>query len=256
MALQLAFEVTGEGPPLLVLHGLFGSGNNWRSVARALASTHRVYCVDLRNHGASPWADTMGYAEMADDVRALIADQGLGRPAVVGHSMGGKTAMALALESPEVLGHLVVVDIVPVAYGDRMSPYVEAMRSLDATALASRTEAQRRLLSMIPEPAVVPFLLQNLVARNDHFDWRLNLAAIGAAVPALSSFPPDLLSRRYEGPATLIAGANSNYVSATDVPEFKRLFPRATVHTIAGAGHWVHADKPADFVTALRLALG
>ena len=114
MALQLAFEDTGTGPPVVVLHGLFGSGANWRSVARALAPHHRVLCVDLRNHGHSPWTDSMDYLEMADDVRALIARQGLSRPTVVGHSMGGKTAMALALTSPASVGNLVVVDIAPV----------------------------------------------------------------------------------------------------------------------------------------------
>lgn len=256
MALQLAFESTGEGSPVLILHGLFGSSSNWRSVARALAPQHRVVCVDLRNHGASPWADAMDYREMAADVGALIERLQLVRPSVVGHSMGGKTAMALALENPGAVGNLVVIDIAPVSYVDRMTVYVEAMRGIDAARLASRTEAQRRLIELLPDPATAPFLLQNLVSRNDHFDWRLNLAAIGAAVPTLSSFPSELLGRRYDGPTTLITGTGSDYVSAADHPAFTGLFPAAQMVAIEGAGHWVHADKPVEFVAALTQALG
>ena len=255
MALQLAFEDTGTGPPVVVLHGLFGSGANWRSVARALAPHHRVLCVDLRNHGHSPWTDSMDYLEMADDVRALITRQGLSRPTVVGHSMGGKTAMALALTSPASVGNLVVVDIAPVAYADRFTPYVEAMRSIDAAATASRTEAQRRLAERLPDPATAPFLLQNLVSRNDHFDWRLNLAAIGMSVPVLSGFPTTLLGRRFTGPTSLIHGGASDYVAAVDLASFKDLFPEFETHTIEDAGHWVHAEKPETFLIALRLAL-
>jgi pimeloyl-ACP methyl ester carboxylesterase len=255
LALQLAFEDTGTGPPVVVLHGLFGSSANWRSVARALTSSHRVLCVDLRNHGHSPWADSMDYLEMADDVRTLIARQGLSCPTVVGHSMGGKTAMALALTSPASVGNLVVVDIAPVPYADRFTPYVEAMRSIDAAATASRTEAQRRLAERLPDPATAPFLLQNLVSRNDHFDWRLNLAAIGLSVPALSAFPTALLGCRFTGPVSLIRGGASDYVAEADLEAFENLFPGFEAHTIEHAGHWVHAEKPEAFLIALRQAL-
>ena len=140
MALELAFESVGDGPPLLILHGLFGSGGNWRSVARALSTSHRVISVDLRNHGGSPWVETMSYLQMADDVRALIEWEQLHLPAVMGHSMGGKTAMALALLYPELLSRLIVVDIAPVCYADRLSMTAEAMRAVDTVAAASRDE--------------------------------------------------------------------------------------------------------------------
>ena len=140
MALDLAFESLGSGPPLVVLHGLFGSGSNWRGIARVLAASHTVHSVDLRNHGASPWAETMGYPEMADDVRRFIDGQGLKQPAILGHSMGGKTAMALALLYPEHVGPLIVVDIAPVSYADTMTPYAEAMRAPDVLAAATRAE--------------------------------------------------------------------------------------------------------------------
>ena len=133
MPLQLAFETFGEGPPAVILHGLFGSGRNWRGIAQALSARYRVYCVDLRNHGASPWAATMSYPEMAADVRMLIETEGLDRPVVIGHSMGGKTAMALALESPATVGRLVVVDIAPASYPDQVPPYLDAMRGVDTS---------------------------------------------------------------------------------------------------------------------------
>ncbi|HEV7914013.1 MAG TPA: alpha/beta fold hydrolase [Albitalea sp.] len=255
MALQLVFEEAGSGAPLLLLHGLFGSSTNWRSVARQLATSHRVISVNLRNHGASPWADSMSYVEMAGDVMALIERLGLQRPAVVGHSMGGKTAMALALDHPGLLGRLVVVDIAPVRYADRLSSYARAMASIDTLAASSRAEVQRLLESTIPDAATAAFLVQNLVHRNEHFDWRINLAAITASMGELSGFPDGPAARCFPGPTTLIVGARSDYVSAEDRAVFRTHFPRLQVIEIAEAGHWVHADRPAEFIAALRGAL-
>lgn len=256
MALELAFDKTGSGPPLLVLHGLFGSSSNWRSIAHALADSHTVYTLDLRNHGASPWADSMGYPEMADDVRRFIADHGLGQPAVMGHSMGGKTAMALALQHPECVGRLVIVDIAPKPYADTMTPFAEAMRTPDVLTAASRTEAQRRLQPLLPDPAVAPFLMQNLVMRNDHFDWRINLAGIIASMRGLSGFPDVLQRLRLERPMTAIVGERSDYVRGGSSEAFEPMFSQVTVEVIAGAGHWVHADQPKAFVAAVQRALG
>ncbi len=254
MPLQLAFEELGEGPPVVVLHGLFGSGRNWRGVAGALAARHRVLCVDLRNHGKSPWIDSMSYHDMAADVLALIRSERLDRPVVIGHSMGGKTAMTLALESPESVGRLIVVDVAPVSYGDRLTPYVEAMLSLEPRAAADPGEAMRHFAQRnISDAAVVAFLMQNLRVRNDHFDWQLNLLAIGAAVPTLCGFPPELAARRFNGPTTLITGSLSDYVSPADRAAFVEHFPKAQTVQIEGAGHWVHADRRTEFVAALGL---
>jgi esterase len=253
MPLQLAFEALGDGPPVVILHGLFGSSRNWRGVARALSTEHRVICVDLRNHGRSPWIDSMTYPEMAADVRTLIRSEGLDRPLVIGHSMGGKTAMTLSLESPESVGRLIVVDIAPVSYADRLTPYVEAMLSLEPRATADRADAMRQMVDKIPDATVVAFLMQNLTVRDDHFDWRLNLLAIGAAVPALCAFPPELAARRFDGPATLVTGSLSDYVKPADTAAFAELFPQAQTVEIDGAGHWVHADRPAEFLAALGL---
>jgi esterase len=255
MALDLAFESRGDGPPVVILHGLFGSAGNWRTVARELEGSHRVLSVDLRNHGASPWIDSMSYLEMADDVLRLIERERLPQPSVIGHSMGGKVAMALALMYPEAVGHLTVVDIAPLPYADRLSPFAEAMRTIDTLHAASREEVRQRLAGRVPDAGVVPFLMQNLVARNAHFDWRLNLGAILAAIPALCGFPQSLRGLRYTRPVQVIAGARSDYVTPGDGEAFRPMFPAARVEVIDAAGHWVHADRPAAFMAAVKQAL-
>ncbi|KQV78894.1 alpha/beta fold hydrolase [Rhizobacter sp. Root1221] len=255
MALNLAFETVGSGPPLLMLHGLFGSSGNWRSIARHLAATHTVHSVDLRNHGASPWSDTMSYVEMADDVLQLMDRLGLAAPAVIGHSMGGKTAMAMALRQPQRVGGLIVVDIAPVSYADTLTPFAQAMSGADVTAAASRAEIQRRLQQAVPDPGVVPFLMQNLVLHNDRFDWRINLAGICAAMPQLCGLPSELLGARFDRPVTVIAGGRSGYVAQRDGSDFAPMFPLARVEVVADAGHWVHADQPAAFLALVKQAL-
>ena len=226
MALNLACESIGSGPPLVVLHGLFGSGSNWRGVARALGDSHTVHCADLRNHGASPWADSMGYA-----------------------------AMALALRHPQRIGPLIVVDVAPISYADTLTPFAEAMRSVDVAAAASRAEVQRRLQQSVPDRDVVTFLMQNLVARNDHFDWRLNLPGISGAMSELCAFPSDLLGLCYESPTTVIAGAQSNYVADRHGVSFAPMFGDVEIGVVENAGHWVHADQPAAFVTRVMQVL-
>lgn len=255
MAFDLASSITGSGPPLLILHGLFGSATNWRSIARNLATGHQVHALDLRNHGASPWADTMTYTEMADDVRRYIEGHGLGPVAIMGHSMGGKTAMALALAFPDRVERLVVVDIAPRPYHNALSNYAQAMRSVDLVAAASRGEVQRQLQALLPDATVAPFLVQNLVPRNNHFDWRINLAAISASMADLTGFPAELKQQVFDKPTTAIVGALSDYVPGGDVGPFKPMFPRVAVEVIAGAAHWVHADKPQTFLEALQRAL-
>lgn len=255
MALDLAFEAVGEGPPVVILHGLYGSGRNWRSVARALAPTRRVLTVDLRNHGTSPWADSMNYLEMAGDVRRLIRRERLERPAIVGHSMGGKVAMSLALMYPEEIGRPVVVDIAPVAYADRLSVFAEAMRAVDTLHAASRDEIGQRLSGQLHDSGIVAFLMQNLEVRNAHFDWRLNLAGILASIEPLSEFPSALRTLHFERTLRVIAGARSDYVTQHDGAEFAPMFKRVQVDVIDDAGHWVHADRPQAFLAALRRAL-
>jgi len=255
MALNLAVETVGSGAPLLLLHGLFGSSSNWRGVARQLAASHAVHSLDLRNHGASPWADSMDYAAMADDVLQLMDRLGLKQSAVLGHSMGGKTAMALALRHPQRVSRLIVVDIAPVLYTNTLTPFADAMRSANVLNAATRAEVQARLCQAVPDPAVVPFLMQNLVMQNNHFDWRLNLMGISASMSELCGFPSELLGSRFAGPVTAIAGAHSDYVTESNGVEFLPMFPRIRVEGIADAGHWVHADQPEAFLACVRRVL-
>lgn len=256
MTVELAYEDIGSGPPLLLLHGLYGSASNWRRIAKALSDAHRVLSVDLRNHGASPWAPTMTYAEMADDVAALIARLALDRPALLGHSMGGKVAMTLALTRPATVGRLIVVDIAPVSYGDRFSSYTAAMRGVDAVQASGRDEIRRALLQTIADDRVVDFLMTNLVRHGEQYDWRINLMALGASMHEVGSFPEALTALRYTGPVTVIDGARSDYVSPGDHGLFETLFPAVRFATIPDAGHWLHADQPKAFITAVRNALG
>ena len=252
MSIQLAFEAVGYGPPVLILHGLFGSGRNWVQLANALAETHRVYLPDARNHGASAWGETMSYSDMALDVLALIEREELERPFVVGHSMGGKTAMTLALEHPQAIAGVAVIDIAPERYADQFSPYVTAMRGLDVAAATSRKEIRQALAHSLGGNAPVDFLMQNLRRHDERFDWRLNLLAVAMCMQDLCGFPEQRTRERYEGPALFVAGAESDYVRPESHVGILRLFPRARLEHIADAGHWVHADQPQALLRALR----
>ncbi|MCP4328877.1 MAG: alpha/beta fold hydrolase [Alphaproteobacteria bacterium] len=251
MALELAYQAAGEGPPLIILHGLFGSGRNWTSIARRLGDRHRVYTLDLRNHGDSPWDPSMDYIDMAADVVAFMDVQGLETAAVIGHSMGGKAAMALALEQGARVSALVVVDIAPVTYDQRHLPYVRAMQAVDLAVARRRSEVDARLRDAIPDAGIRAFLLQNLTPVEGGAAWRLNLDALAAEMPRLVDFPRPLLDRRYTGPALFVAGARSDFVGAEHGDLIGRLFPRAVVETVADADHWVHADQPDKFVAAV-----
>ena len=252
MPLALAFEALGSGPPVVILHGLFGAGRNWTQFAEALAEDHRVYLPDARNHGASPWAESMSYVEMAADVRTLIEREQLRRPFVIGHSMGGKTAMALALSHPEAVAGIAVIDIAPESYADQFSSYVSAMRSLDVAGAASRREIRQALADSLSAEAPVDFLMQNLRRQNDRFDWRLNLLATGLCMRELCDFPEALRSARSDTPALFLHGAESDYVRPSSHAGIRALFPHAQIDAIAGAGHWVHADQPAALSCGLR----
>lgn len=242
-SVDLAYQAIGTGPPLLVLHGLFGSGTNWRGIARRLAAGHRVVLVDLRNHGVSPHTPLMDYPAMAADVRALLDRLGLPQAALLGHSMGGKTAMTLALETPQRVARLVVVDIAPVTSPGDHGPLIDAMRTIDPGRMTRRAQADQALAPAIPDATLRAFLLQNLVAAGGGYRWRIDLDAIAASMPALLGFP-DPGRRHFEGPALFVRGARSRYVCDTDYERIAKLFPAARVVSIAGAGHWVHAERP------------
>lgn len=252
MAVALSYKSEGAaGPVVVILHGLLGSSANWRGIARKLGETHRVYSLDLRNHGASPHVDTMSYPAMADDVRAFLDDHAIDAATVVGHSMGGKTAMAFALDAPARVRRLVVVDIAPTVSHHDHGPTLAAMASLDLHRVARRADAEAMLAASIPDAAMRMFVLQNLASSETGFAWRINLAGIATSMPALLDFPVDPAARPYPGPARFLRGADSDYVGPGDETAIRALFPRAEIVTIEGAGHWVHAEQPARFLEAL-----
>jgi esterase len=255
-ALDLAVtEHGGAAPPLLVLHGVFGSARNWSSVAQRLAGTHHVLAVDARNHGASPWAATMPYDEMVEDVAGLRRARGLGRVTLLGHSMGGKTAMLDALEHPREIERLVVVDVAPAAYPPVLAAYARAMRGIDLTGVARRSEVDARLAGVISDSGDRAFLLQNLVLDDDGARWRLNLPVIERFMPEISGFPGITAGRVYPGPTLFIGGAASSYIRPEHRPTIERLFPDASIVYIPDAGHWVHAERPRQFLEAVSLFL-
>ena len=251
--MKLAAIEFGRGRPLVILHGLFGSSRNWGSIGRRLGETCHVLALDLRNHGESPWADGMNYAELAGDVGEFIAASRLDRPVVIGHSLGGKAAMVLALDRPEAVGGVVVVDIAPVAYSHTRLDEVQAMQAVDPAGLRRRAEADALLRPGVPDAAVRGFLLQNLVGGDGGgLRWRINLDAIAAGIEAMAGFPACPEGTRYDGPCLFLSGAESRYVRPEHHAEIERLFPAAHCAEIAGAGHWVHADQPERFVEAVR----
>ncbi len=251
MALSLYFREYGEtGPALILLHGLFGSSANWGSIARALAGRFRVVVPDLRNHGRSPHAAPMDYASMAEDLRGLIDRLGLQRPLVVGHSMGGKVAMRLALESPEQVAGIGVVDIAPVDYRHDFSAVFDGFEAVDLASLADRAEADRRVAAHVPDGAVRAFLLQNLVHEADGWRWRLNLPLLRESMAAITGFDVPA-GAPFDGPVHFIYGTRSHYVQEAYRPRILDLFPQAVFCAVEGAGHWVYAERREAFMHCL-----
>ena len=236
---------------MVLLHGLFGQAGNFGAIQRRLAEHRRVIALDLRNHGASPHAPAMCCRAMAADVLETLAQLGALPAVLVGHSMGGKVAMAVAQAAPDQLHRLCVVDIAPRPYASDFVRYATAMAAIPLASGLSRAQADRVLAEIEPDAGVRQFLLQNLRFDRDPPVWRINLAAIAAALPELSAWVPDA-AMRYAGPALFIAGSRSDYIRPGDQLAITTHFPAARFATIAGAGHWVHAEAPHDFVGVLE----
>lgn len=242
----------GSGPPVVLLHGLFGAARNWGAIQRAVAQRFRVIALDMRNHGDSPHGADMRYTTMAEDVRQTLESLGLDQVALIGHSMGGKTAMALALAHPARIGRLLVSDIAPVVYDHGNTAIADAMRAVPLSAELTRQQADAALSQAVPRADVRAFLLQNLrFGAGAH--WRIGLQEIAAAVPDLEGWPR--VSGTYDGPSLFVTGANSDYVLAEHRPVIREMFPRARFVAVKGAGHWVHADNAAGFLSVLEAFL-
>ncbi len=245
----------GESGPLVAFcHGLFGQGKNWTTIAKAVAEDHRVLLVDMPHHGRSAWAERFDYVDVADRVAALFsADDPV---QLVGHSMGGKAAMVLALRHPELVERLCVVDISPVDYQERgeFGRYIEAMLALDLAHLEHRRDADAALTEAVPNPTVRSFLLQNLHHHAGRWTWRPNLEVLGRDLPVLGGWPEEQLvdCRPYDGPTLWVAGQTSPYVRDEYAAAMDRWFPRNRRVVIKGAGHWVHSEQPQVFTEVLR----
>lgn len=236
------------GPtPLLIAHGLYGSGRNWGVIARRLSSDRTVIAVDMRNHGASPWSDSHSYPDMAEDLAEVIRAQG-GPMAVLGHSMGGKAAMMLALTHPDLVERLIVGDIAPVSYAHDQSRHIAAMRAVDLSRVEKRSDAEAQLAAMVDDPTLPAFFTQSLDLKDRR--WRLNLDALADQMPLILGFPQ--IAAQFDKPTLFLTGALSHYVQPEHRAAIKALFPAARFAKIPGAGHWLHADKPREFEAAVR----
>lgn len=236
-------------PPLLIVHGLFGSARNWGVIARRLSEDRLVIAVDQRNHGDSPWDDAHGYEDMAADLARVIGDHG-GQADVLGHSMGGKAAMVLALTRPGLVRRLIVADIAPVAYGHSQNHLVDAMQSLDLTGLTLRSEADRRLAETVDDPGVRAFLLQSLDLKSNPPRWKLNLNVLRDEMDGITGWPGT--PGRFDGPALFVSGARSDYVRPEHHGAIRAQFPAARFTEIGEAGHWLHAERPREFEAVVR----
>ncbi|MCC1492185.1 alpha/beta fold hydrolase [Cognatishimia sp. F0-27] len=239
-----------DRPPLLIVHGLYGSGRNWGVIARRLSDERQVIAPDMRNHGESPWRDSHGYDDMAADLAAVIAAHG-GRCDVVGHSMGGKAAMVLALKHPDMINRLIVADIAPVAYTHSQIQFIEAMRAVDLSAVTKRSEAAAQLAAMVPDPSLQSFFTQSLDIAEKR--WRLNLDALAAEMSKILGFPD--IEGQFDGETLFLSGAASDYVRPEHRGRIRALFPKARFAKIPGAGHWLHAEKPREFEASVRAFL-
>jgi pimeloyl-ACP methyl ester carboxylesterase len=248
-----AAEAPTPTPTLVIAHGLYGSGRNWGVIARRLADRRHVVAVDMRNHGDSPRAATQSYPDMAADLAEVI--ETLAPPVdLLGHSMGGKAAMQLALTRPDLVRRLVVADIAPVAYSHDQTRHVDAMASVDLAAVASRADADAALARAgVEDAALRAFFLQSLDLRARPPRWKLNLPVLREEMPKIVGWPGT--EGRFDGPALFLTGAESHYVRPEHREAIRALFPKARFAKIPGAGHWLHAEKPREFEETVRVFL-
>lgn len=251
---MLSFTEFGEGtadtPPLIIAHGLYGSGRNWGVIAKRLADTRRVITPDMRNHGHSPWADSQSYEDMAADLAQLIDHIG-GPVDLCGHSMGGKASMVLALDRPNLLRRLIIGDIAPVPYDHSQTHQIAAMKAVDLDRVSRRSEASEQLGALGVPPELQSFFTQSLDVANKR--WRLNLDVLEAEMDKIIGFPK--VTGSFPNLTLFLSGAQSDYVLPEHRPMIKELFTKARFAKLPQAGHWLHAERPRAFEAAVRALL-
>ena len=250
--MRLAFSELGAGgETIIILHGLFGSSRNWAAIARKLSVNNRVLTLDLPNHGASSWTGSMSYELLSESISDFIVEHELKDATVLGHSMGGKVAMTLALTQPDLIKRLIVADIAPVEYNHDNLSVVTALEDVDLKSIKMRNDADKHLMRKISEPMMRSFLLQNLVYSDAQYKWRINIPVIKKSLPSLHGFPSFSENIFFNGPTMFLAGARSDFIEPNHHKNITHLFPKSSIFNIAGAGHWLHADNPEAFVDAV-----
>ena len=232
--------------PILIVHGLYGSARNWGVISKRMADEREVFAVDQRNHGDSPWRETHSYFDMAQDLKEFL--EHFGTMAVLGHSMGGKAAMVLSILEPNLVEKLIVADVAPVSYNRQNFQYIKAMKNVNLDKIVTRGDALSQLAKIIPEPELQSFFAQSLDLKTKK--WKLNLDVLEREMDKIVSFPK--LSGKYEKASLFLSGALSNYIEFSHRPKITKLFSSAKFAIIKNAGHWLHAEKPREFETAVR----
>tara|TARA_B110001452_G_scaffold12917_1_gene10673 strand:+ start:11602 stop:12375 length:774 start_codon:yes stop_codon:yes gene_type:complete len=249
--MKLHFKKFGSGPPLIILHGVFGSSDNWKTLANHLMITFEVYLVDQRNHGLSPHSDDLNYQVMTDDLKELLHNAQIEKCCLLGHSMGGKTAMNFAVQYPEKIMKLIIVDIAPKRYPPHHQNILQGVHSLKINEINTRKEADDLLSTTINNSGIRQFILKNLSRnREGLFYWKINWKAIEDNIQAIGA--PLLSHDLFTGEVLFIRGAQSDYILNEDEPLLKKHFPNAVLMTIQKAGHWVHAEQPAQLLALIN----
>lgn len=249
--MKLTHKIYGSGHPVIIMHGLFGSGDNWRNIAKLMEDHYQCIVVDMRNHGRSPHDPVMNFQVMSDDIIELIQDLQLEKVSLLGHSMGGKVAMQFTLLHPDLVNKLIVVDIAPKYYPPHHDTVIEAIESIDPGQLKERKEAEEAFSRFLGnDESTIQFLMKNLSRLPDGgFEWKANMPVI---IEAYYQLMEDIQpASPFEGPVLFVRGEKSRYVLDSDIPHIKEFFPHSSMITIKGAGHWVHADTPQLFTQAI-----
>ena len=237
-----------KSPPVMIVHGLYGSGRNWGVIAKRLSDQFFVITVDLRNHGDSPWLDTHNYHVMADDLLEVINSLNI-KPNIIGHSMGGKAAMVLALKRPNLVRNLIIADIAPVKYEHDQSQFIEAMQKVDLSKVEKRSDATLALSKFVEDKSLQNFFTQSLDIKAKR--WKLNLKVLRSEMSEILSFPK--IESEFSGHSLFLKGEKSDYIKSEHRKLIKSLFTKARFATFKEAGHWLHAEKPREFESAARL---
>ena len=249
--MKLFFRKFGEGEPIIILHGLFGMSDNWLTIGKELSKKYSVFLVDQRNHGQSPHSDIFNYKAMSDDLFEFVNEQNLDGVTIIGHSMGGKTAMWFATEHPEKVSKLIIVDIAAKFYPVHQQEIVDALLSLDFSIIRSRKEAEEKLSLKIKDEGTKQFLLKNIYWRDkDTLDWRFNLEMLSKNIDTVGEVINE--NARFDKPTLFLRGEKSDYILDEDIILIKKIFPKAELITVPNAGHWVHADNPQGLLESVR----